>query len=293
MKRKLIRLIGAMAIANAAWAVTVKELNETFTSGDYAKVVLDADRTLTDQGTSLSDEEAYGLIMLKAEALLRQGNAAAAAREFVNAGRAATDIQQLAWARASAIVVRRSNTKTFTPRTGDKTPIDILNPDTRKQAFLALYKDMLPEVNRRQETAMRANTLPALEDAVLPVADATFLEIAATGASKEMGPALKGIGERARKLISEDIIRVQRQVSILDRIASQYDGWGGSLRGLTSRERDELRTTQAYVDRVLERVRAYRLAASRLTNDLQDWDRLELQVVALQTDIQTMLSTVY
>lgn len=293
MKRNFWTALAVLGLALGAQAKTIKELNDTFSAGDYGTVIIEADKTLTDPAITLSADDTYGLMMLKAEALLRQGSATASSREFTAAARMASDVQQLAWARASALIARRSNAKTFTPRTGDKEPIDILNPDSRKKAFAALLRDTLPEAQRRHQAAMRATALQSLEDAVVPVADCAFLELAATGSSKEAGDLLKSLGEQTRKLISEDVLRIQRQVSQMDRVANSYDIYGGANRGITTRQKDELRSLLGYLDRVLERVRSYRQASVRVAGDTKDWDSLELQLVALQTDVQAILNTTY
>jgi len=292
--RNAICAIAAALLVGTLNAATLQELKDAFDRGDYPAVITEADRTMI-ADPLLSDSELYQMIMLKAEAMLRSGNRMNAAQEFAAAANVAPKLEQLAWARSSRLLLDRTNGPAYTPRTGEnREPIDVVDTASRKRAFAALAADLKPSVARAYDAAMRATTLPALEDAILPVSDAAFLEIASTGQTSDMMPLLNQLGKHAQQLIAEDMTRMQRQISHLDRMASSYEDFSvGGRRGITSRERDELYDLQAYLGRVNERVQMYRTVALRIHGDTTNWDRLLLQIIGLQSDVDAMLSTRY
>lgn len=280
--------------ATAAYAAGVAEVKASFDAGDYPGTIREADKILVAE-PALTDAEAYQLIMLKAEAMLRGGSRAAAGQEFAAAADMAPSLEQLAWARSTRLLLSRATGNTYVPKSGeDKTPIDIIDTASRKRAFAALLQDLRPAATRAFENAMKVTTLPQLEDAILPVSDAAFLEVASTGQTGQMMPMLNDVGKHAQQLIAEDIIRIQRQVSHAGRLAAQYDEWSlGGTRGISSRERDQLAEVQGYLERVNERVQMYRDVAMRLGGDTAAWDRLLLQIIGLQTDVTSMLRARY
>jgi len=291
---KAIWLAAAALLTTFGYGATVDELKALFDQQDYPAVVREADRTLI-ADPSLGGSDAYATIMFKAESMLRLGNRVNAGQEFAAAARVAPALPQIAWARSTRLLIDRSAALGYIPRSGeDREPIAIIETATRKRAFAVMAEDLRPVAMRQYDAAMRATTLPELEDAITPVSDVALLEIASGGDSKQMLATLNKLGKHAQQLIAEDMLRTQRQISHLDRVASAYEDFSvGGRRGITSRDRDTLYDLQSYLDRVNERVRMYRDVAVRLGGDTSNWDQMMLQIVALQADVDSMLATRY
>lgn len=291
---KVIWVAAAALLTTFAYGATVEELKALFDQQDYPAVITEADRTLI-ADPALGPSDSYQIIMFKAESMLRQGNRVNAGQEFAAAARIAPTLPQIAWARSTRLLIDRSAALGYVPRTGEnREPIPIVETPTRKRAFTVMAEDIRPAAMRQYDAAMRATTLPELEDAITPVSDVALLDIASGADSKQMLATLNKLGKHAQQLIAEDMIRTQRQISHLDRMASAYEDYSvGGRRGITSRDRDTLYNLQSYLDRVNERVRLYRDVAARLGGDTSNWDQIVLQIVGLQSDVDAMLATRY
>lgn len=285
-------VVAILTVASLAYGETVDELKKMLEDKEYQQVVRLADKALIQQDPLLDQAVIYDLMILKAEALLRQGQRASAGREFASAARGAPDLEKAAWARASRLAIARSVDNAYTPRTGDKEPIDIIDPDSRQKAFLAMAEDDRQAAERSFRGAVNARTLPALEDAAEQIGDVWVLELASTGKAEDTSKMLLQIGEHARLLITQDMAQIARRLAHIDRLAGEYDGFGGR-RGITSRERGDLRELGGYLAQVSDRVLVYRELAQRTGGPVAEWDRLFGQIMAMQSDLDLLLGTRY
>lgn len=291
---KVIWIAAAALLSTVLQGATLQEIKVAFDQKEYPIAIKEADRTLI-ADASLTDSDIYQIMMLKAESMLRVGNRVNAAQSFSAAARVAPTLAQIAWARSTRLLLDRTSGVGYIPRSSaDKQPIDVVDTASRKHAFTLLADDLRPGAVRQYENAMRATTLPQLEDAILPVSDVALLEIAGGGESKPTLTMLNSLGKHAQQLIAEDTISTQRQISHLDRVAAAYEDYSvGGRRGISSPERDQLYALRSYLDRVNERVRTYRDVAVRLGGDTSNWDRQLLQIIALESDVEATLRTRY
>lgn len=294
--RRAWLIVVSFAFAGIAQAATVAELKDLLAKGDYKQVVRDADRTLTRQDTTLSANDAYDITVLKAEALFRSGQRATASNEFASAARAAPTLPLAAWARASRLVISRSTENAYVPKTGeDKTPIDIINPDSRQRAFLAMAADSQQAADLAYQQATRSETLTNLEDAASTVVDLWVLRLAGSGTAEAESAKLQKVNEHAALLIAQEIRTQERNLNRLDRLASSFEMYDGTgyRRGISSKERDSLRELGGYLRQITDRIRVYRELARVTGGSPETWDALFGQVNSLQYELDALLDTRY
>ena len=238
----------------------------------------------------------YALLMLKAECQLQLKDRLGAAITFKSAAKAAGDVAQLAEARANAMVVERSSSGTYTPAFAiGESPIDVLNPESRKKAMARLQQEIWTKNKADLDQAMRSDTLPPIERVFSAVAEAYCLELATTGEAKQTGPAMRELGTRAFRLMDAEISRGARAIDGLTQLANSaqgygYVGWAASPRGLVPAERNQLREIGTYLTKIQARAREYREAAARLGGDAQKWDTLVAAVTDALAEAEALAS---
>jgi hypothetical protein len=246
-------------------------------AGDYRAALQKIARLLSVTKESRPGER-YDLLMLKGECQLQLKDRMGSVTTFKSACKAAGNLEQLAAARANALIVDRSVNGAYrSPSAGGDT-IDILNPESRKKAMAALLQDVWSKNKRDIDAAQRAETLPPIEKVFVAVADSYALEVATTGQAGEASAAMKQLGGRAFGLIRGEVSRYARAVDHMNQLANSAQdyrgGWGVTRRGLLPDERGDLREAMEYLSKVQGRVREYREVAAKLGGDPQKWDAL-------------------
>ena len=264
-------------------------------SGDYRAALQKASKLLSSFKEPRPGER-YELLMLKAECQLQLKDRMGAVTTFKSAAKAAGDLNQLAAARANAVIIERSQGGAYKSAFGSADPpIDILASESRKKAMSQLLQDLWAKHKRDFDAAMRADTLPPIEKVFVAIADAYALELATTGEARQCGPVMKDLGGRAFGLIRDEVSRYARAVDQMSQLANSAQdyrgGWGSSRRGLLPDERNDLRDAMAYLGKVQGRVREYRDVAAKLGGDQQKWDSLLADITDALSEAQAILST--
>jgi hypothetical protein len=223
--------------------------------------------------------------MLKGECRLQLKDRIGASSAFKSAGKAAATANQLAAAQANALIIDRSFSGRYTPRAGTgKEPIDVLPMESRKRAMVELRAELWSKYKPQVDAALRADKLPPIEEVFTHVADMYFLESFATGDAAETGQIMRDLSQHAFGLMETEVSRYAGRVDQLNQLAnSASDGnrdWNSGRRGLTSQQRDELKSMLPYLNKVRDRASAYRRVAARLGGNEARWDAL----VANSTD---------
>jgi hypothetical protein len=242
-----------------------------------------------------SPDDKYELLMLKAECQLQLKDRMGAASTFKSAVKAAGDLQQLAAARANAVIVERSAGGVYKSTSPSGEQIDILAPESRKKAMAQLLQDTWSKNKRDIDAAMLADTLPPIEKVFVTVADSYALELTTAAEAKQVAPVMKELGGRAFGLIRDEVARyskVVEQMSQVSNSAQDYaGGWGVSRRGLLPDERNDLRDAIAYLTKVQDRVREYRRVAARLGGNQQKWDLLFADITDAIAEAEAVLAS--
>jgi hypothetical protein len=199
---------------------------------------------------------------------------------FKSAAKVAGDVNQLAAAQANALIIDRSSSGRYSPRYGTgKEPIDILPMDSRKQAMAALRAELASQYKPQIEAALRADQLPPIEQVFMHVADMFYLEtFAGGGDAGETAKVMRDLGQRAYGLMHAELSRSARRVEQLGHIANSSGGdsrgWDTGRLGLTSQQRNELKSMLPYLTKIRDRAREYRQVAAQLGGNEQRWDAL-------------------
>jgi hypothetical protein len=273
--------VALLAGAAAAQTPSIDDARSDHAKGDYRAALTKLDRIIASSAAGPSSAEKYQLLMLRGECQLQLKDRTGAVATFKSAAKNASDLNQLAEAKANALIIDRSSMGRFTPRSGSsREPVDILPIESRKQAMALLQADLWSQYKSQIDAALKATTLPPIEKVFVPLSDIFFLETAATGQANETGKVMRELGQLTYRMIETDVTRLARRVEQLTLAANSSAGgdWGGVRRGLHSPERDELKAAAPYLAKLRDSVTEYRGIAKRLGGNEQRWDELVLEI---------------
>jgi hypothetical protein len=271
---------------------SLDEIRVAVAGGDYRGALAKIDKLLFP--TSSDPAQRYELLMLKGECQLQLKNRVGASSAFKSAAKVAADPGQLAAARANALITDASSGGQYKPRAaGGGEPIDILPMESRKRAMMAL-RDELSSRNQSQiDGALRAQELPPIEKVFTAVADMYALELFASGG--EAGDARKlmqELGTHAYTLMEREISKSAQRVDYLVQLAnssSDYNrGWNSGRLGLTSQQRDEVKSILTYLDKIRQRASEYRRIAARVGGNEAKWDALVANTVEAMSEAESL-----
>jgi hypothetical protein len=278
MTRMTLVLMLTMAVSlcprPAAAAPPVAQVREAYDAGRYP----DALKLIGECLLAKDAAESYDrceLLMLKGECLLRLKSASHAAHAFEDARAATDDPGKQAAAMAADLLLRRSPSLTYTPKTGpDRTPIDVVAADSRKTAMLALRSDLLASLKPRIDRALGAQTLTPTLDLLAPLREVAVLEFGATGVVEQTRSVLRALGTHALDLIRRELKAQHARVEQINAAANEIVGWNDyvSRRGLHTDERKELAAAAEYLRRIDTVAREGRRIARLLGDDAAPWD---------------------
>jgi hypothetical protein len=261
--------------------------------GDYRGALRKLEKTLF-ASSELPPPERYELLMLKGECQVQLQDRLGAVSAFKAAGKIAGNVNQLAAAQANALVLERSSSGKYTPRYGaaTKDPIDILPLDSRKQAMTALQAELWSQNKQQVDTALKAKTLPPIEQVFTRVADMYFLETMVNGEPTQTGQVMRDLGKHAYDLMRTEQSGAARRIEQLNQIANSTSvlgaGWNASRLGLTSPQRDELKQMLPYLVKLRDRAAEYRRLAARMGGDEAKWDALVADTADAALDCEAL-----
>jgi hypothetical protein len=275
----LVLIILARTGAAAANLPVLETVAKKFENGDYRGTLRDIAKEIgSKEGGAAADSDLrYELLRYKGESLLRLKQKSYAADAFEDASRATADRAKAAAARATAVLVRAARGTAYVPHPGTD-GIDILEPDSRRRAMLALAESELARIQPMVDRATSGTTLPPIRDLLEPVADAHALELTATDMDTRTRPVLDKLGGHARDLIRRELARLSRGVERLGDIANELildeDPLGDEIRrrGLDTQQRRELRDVGEYLVQIGRAGRTGRRVAVTLDGPRQEWD---------------------
>jgi len=266
-----------------AQAATLEDARFDYAKGDYRAALQKTNKLLSTTLAPPSAGDKYEILNLRAESQLQLKDRTGAVSSFKSAVKCAADLNQFSSARANALIVERSSMGRYIPAYGvGKEPIDIVAPDTRREAMAALRDELWSKNKRQIETALKATTLPPIEKAFVPLADMYCLELAATGQSNETAQMMRDLGQQTYRLMRDEITRYAPQIEQLSLTANSSGGgngrWDDGPRGLFSTERNDLKNSVSYLAKLRDRAAEYRTAASKLGGNEQRWDGLVVDI---------------
>jgi hypothetical protein len=235
----------------------------------------------------------YELLMLKGECRLQLKDRTGSSTAFKSAAKVAGSAAELAAARANALIVERSTSGRYAPRAGSGgEPIDIMAMESRKRAMNELRGEMWSQYKPKVEAAARAEQLPPIEAVFTPLAEMYCLELFAAGQASETGAVIQEIGGRAYRLMQAEVSKCGSRVDYLNQLAnsagSDARGWNTGRMGLTSPQRDEVKSIFTYLNKIGQRAIEYRGIAARLGGNEGKWEALVADVVGLTAEADSL-----
>jgi len=253
--------------AQAAAPPTLQDVQQKMDAGQYQ----DALRLISPLLASAGDNNGtrYQLLMLRGEALLQSQQRVPAANVFDVAAKIAPDAKATAAARANVLLLRASPDNKYTPKSGG-TPIDILQPASRKEAFAAMRADLAAALKPKYTAALKSDSLVPMMNVLPSMLDQAYLEFAADGSAPKTHEDLQAMGSRARELMSGELRRVRYHVSALELASNSTSDY--VRRGLYSTERDAVQQDIDYVTKIGQTARDARRRAQELGYDGAAWE---------------------
>jgi len=297
--RKFLHVSAVLAIAllilpsSAQVAATAPSLPDQIQKVIDTKAYRPALQMIAQALPTAAPGDKYALLMMRGECLLQLKDGATAILAFDQAAAAAASNQQDEAARAMSLLIRKSSGLVYTPRTGDRKPLDITDPDARKPAMVALLTDQLPAVTAQVNQALAAKTLPPILALVPTLRDLHALEQIGAGDDARVTALVQPLADRTYELIEAELNRVDQKVQAIQRVAGhQVDFGSGSYQlvngvvqrvpdqgftGLTGEDRQTLRDTIAYLSQIGQTCDDLAAVARRFDRDGVRWQALSKQ----------------
>lgn len=238
---------------------TMAQLEEIYAAGEYRVCLQQAARVLRLTGAAAKDYDQFAVQILRGECLLQLDDPTGASAAFQRAAKS-PDMRLKATGEAGTAVIRASPRLMYTPKDakpGDE-PISIKTREGRRKAAAALLNDELAANEKKLASAEAAKNLVPLLDLVPLLLRWWSLDVATTGTDDRVKPVIRPLGERARELISDELVVVRQRTDQIAQLANQRvtvatgAWWGDARRGLHTTDRNALRQTIEYTGKILE-----------------------------------------
>jgi tetratricopeptide (TPR) repeat protein len=265
-------------------APTLADAQADFDAKQYKPALQKISKALTATDAKSAREARYDLFMLRGECLLRVNERTLAIDAFRSAARTMKDdgdIHKAAAAGGTALLIEASrNLKYKSTRPPGAEPIDIVEPESRKQALSALFDERLAAAGPKVSKAVESEQLTPMLDLLPTMRELYVIEDAAKGDAPQTIPLLKSVGERARGLITAELSRVNRRLDDIedgltqDVYLSVRNIQGVRERGLSTAEQKELRDAHDYLGKIAKVAQQGRWIARRLGGAGEAWDAI-------------------
>ena len=208
---------GGAAGAGASDALpNADDVHQLFNDGKYKETLQKVARLLALKGDAAKAYDRHDLLVLKAESHLRQKEAPAAIAAYEQAAKEAPDDKTKAVDVATPLLIKRSKNLTFAPPAkkgaAAAEPIDITDPEKRKEAFAAMFAEQKEQSAARIKAAKDARSLPPIAEALKSAGSLRTLEVAATGDDADVKSMVQDISDKAQKMVSDALARMTKAV---------------------------------------------------------------------------------
>ncbi|HEY7120499.1 MAG TPA: hypothetical protein VH475_28200 [Tepidisphaeraceae bacterium] len=222
-----IFLICGSAVISRAQIATPEELHRlVYDDRNYAVALQRITAALGLKGSAAKSVDRYDLYLLKAECHLQTKAAGLATEAYTAAAREAPNDADRAVAAAHALLLKQSRAFAYMPKTSaDKTrpaPIDLLDRESRKRAFLALYLDELTAAEPLLATAKSAKSLGPIAAACPTLAKLEGIERAGTGDVTRTRQLRDQLTETTKKTVADALRGLAKQVGVIDKEANTF-----------------------------------------------------------------------
>lgn len=270
---------------------SIGEAQADFASGDYAGCLRKISSLLGTRQVKPGSPERYDLLVLRGECMLRLKQRAAAQEAFGAAAmvmKNRQDLPRVAAAKGMSVLVKESPGLTYKPGRksndqGASSPadaaIDIVNPDSRKVAFQALYQDKAAELAPVIAKAMQDKSLVPINSLLPDAWELYTADFCAKGDAARTEDTLVALGAHARTLMGDELNGLIARREELRHLATEptVSGIGNqsiSYRGLNSHERKELADMADQLMKIQRTAEDARRISRALGSTGENWDGL-------------------
>lgn len=216
----------AVPSRSSAELPTFEQVQDAFDAGRYRDVLKDLSRIINSREWRQNQFNRYELLMLKARTHLQMKEGSLAAASFGLAAKETADPKKKADAAAYQLLLQRSNGVRFVPRPapGDRSggskapppePIDLVNPDSRKQALATFYQEEKTAADPRIEAAENGDSVQAVLDVGPVLSRLRTLDFAVNGSDDATRQTADTIANHGRDLLSRMTDKMGIRVDVI------------------------------------------------------------------------------
>ncbi len=228
-----VGILALLNIASLAAAVpaaadplpTQEEIRDLYKDGKYAAVLQKIARVLVLKGEAAKPYDRHELLRLKGETHLQLRATRPAQAAFGDAAAATDNPEAQATDTAMQLLVKRATTFAYVPKTHDKSrpaePIPLLDPEKRKLAFSAIFKDEMGAVTPKVKAVRDSKSLAPIMEVMPAVHILRSLEVAATGHDDETKKLVSDMAQHARDLMTTAVDDFSRKLDDIDKTANE------------------------------------------------------------------------
>jgi len=229
-----VLIVSSFALAQSATELpTIDQLKEQLNAGKTAEAMKGINRLVALKGPAAAAYDKYELYMLRGEADIRMKAMIPAAEAFAAAQKETNDDKKKLTARANEILARQSKPTGYVPRTpstrattrqaGAKpgAPLPIVDADSRKVAFGALFDDAMTQIHPKIAMAKNAKSLAPLVDVIKQLSDLKAIELAAEDSDQQAKQVGAELTTHAHELLADAVKSMSDRVDAIARNAAQ------------------------------------------------------------------------
>jgi hypothetical protein len=226
----LLTVAGLLLIAGAPAArgenPALDDLRALVRDRQYAEALKQIASALQLKGPAAKGVDRYNLLLLKAECHLQSKATSMALESYALAAKEAPDPAAKSVAQAHEHLLKQSKAFAYQPRSPAGPPkpavIDILDVESRKKAFAALFLDEQRLAEPKLKAAREARSLLPIAAAVSAIDPLEGLERAATGDAEKVSSMRKELTTQAQKATADALRDLNKRLSDIDKEANTF-----------------------------------------------------------------------
>lgn len=271
-------LLGIIALASQCFSSpapeplpTADDAHHLFTDGKFRETVKSISKIAASKEWQAKQFDKYDLLMLKGEAHLKLKESVVAASAFEAASKETEDKPKAALAHTTAVLIKKCIGTNYVPKAGNEKripgksanehiTIDIIDPESRKQALLALWQDERNALEKQYKAATEGANLQAPIDAAPIISRLHDYDLAAHGNDGDTAQAAGLIATHSKDLLLAMLEKMNTRISEIstkaNKVEKSYTGGRGNnsgmwrKHGLEGKEPAELKDFLAKADKV-------------------------------------------
>jgi hypothetical protein len=238
---------------------TLETAQAAYDAGDYRGAATMLNKLAAAKGRAKESIDQYRLYMLKGSTELQLNQRPQALRSFETAAKEGIEPEEKREALAMVALLKRTKKpQGYSPKADPTRTIDIVNPESRKEAFAAALDDARAELDAALDKAQKGKSNESKLIDLFPLfGELMALEYGATGGTDSIASKFQPIAEQVTVTIQKDIDRASTAAEKLNKLAREMkvretdDGdTEGGFRGLRGGERRDAQAVGKEITRI-------------------------------------------